>query len=48
MLHPGRHLFLLANRKAGGCEVSIRVPLSFDARKEPSVSENVSRIGVLG
>jgi len=41
---------LLANREAGGCEVSIRVPLSFgnDARGDLSVPERTSRIGVVG
>ena len=50
MLYPGHHLLLLANREAGGCEVSIRVPLSFgnDTRQGPSVSKNISRIGVVG
>jgi hypothetical protein len=41
---------LLTNREAGGCEVSISVPLSFgnDARGDRSLSERTSRIGVVG
>ena len=50
LLYPGRHLFRLANQEAGGCEVSIRIPLSFgsDTRGEPPVSENITRIGIVG
>ncbi len=48
MLYPGRHLFLLANRGDGGCEVSIRVPLSFGEREDPPVPEKISRIGFVG
>ncbi len=50
MLYPGRHFFRLANREGGGCEVSIRVPLSFDndAKGDPSLSEKISRFGVVG
>ena len=47
MLFPGRHLFRLGNGEAGGCEVTIRVPLTFGA-KEDLPAEKVSRIGLVG